>query len=42
MWIRLRQIALVANDLKLAESHLTEVLGLEAVCYRDPGVERSF
>ncbi len=38
MWIRLRQIALVANDLKLAESQLTEVLGLE-VCYRDPGVE---
>ena len=38
MWIRLRQIALVANDLKLAESQLAEVLGLE-VCYRDPGVE---
>ena len=38
MWMRLRQIALVANDLKVAESQLTEVLGLQ-VCYRDPGVE---
>ena len=38
MWIRLRQIAVVANDLKAAEFQLTEVFGLE-VCYRDPGVE---
>ena len=38
MWMRLRQIALVAEDLAVAESELIEVLGLE-VCYRDPGVE---
>jgi hypothetical protein len=38
MWMRLRQIALVAEELAVAESELTEVLGLE-VCYRDPGVE---
>ena len=38
MWMRLRQIALVAQDLAVAESELIEVLGLE-VCYRDPGVE---
>ncbi len=38
MWMRLRQIALVAEDLGVAESELIEVLGLE-VCYRDPGVE---
>ena len=38
MWMRLRQIALVAEELAVAESELIEVLGLE-VCYRDPGVE---
>lgn len=37
MWLRLRQIALVAEDLKQAEQALTEVLDLR-VCYRDPGV----
>jgi hypothetical protein len=37
MWLRLRQIALVAERLAPVERDLTEVLGLE-VCYRDPGV----
>lgn len=37
MWLRLRQIALVARDLGRAERELTEVLGVR-VCYRDPGV----
>lgn len=37
MWLRLRQIALVAEKLAPVEKHLTEVLGIE-VCYRDPGV----
>jgi len=34
----MRQICLVASDLKKAEEDLTEVFGL-AVCHRDPGVE---
>lgn len=38
MWMRLRQIALVAEELATVEAELIEVLGLE-VCYRDPGVE---
>ena len=38
MWMRLRQIALVAEELAVVESELIEVLDLE-VCYRDPGVE---
>ncbi len=37
MWLRLRQIALVAEKLAPVERQLTEVLGIE-VCYRDPGV----
>lgn len=37
MWLRLRQIALVARELAPVEKQLTEVLGI-AVCYRDPGV----
>ena len=37
MWLRLRQIALVAEKLAPMERQLTEVLGIE-VCYRDPGV----
>jgi len=37
MWLRLRQIALVAEHLEPVEKDLTEVLGLE-VCHRDPGV----
>jgi hypothetical protein len=37
MWLRLRQIALVAEHLAPAERDLTEVLGIR-VCYRDPGV----
>jgi hypothetical protein len=37
MWLRLRQIALVAERLAPAERDLTEVLGIR-VCYRDPGV----
>jgi len=37
MWLRLRQIALVAERLAPAEQDLTEVLGIR-VCYRDPGV----
>jgi len=36
--LRMRQICLVASDLKKAEEDLTEVFGL-AVCHRDPGVE---
>ena len=36
--MRLRQIALVAEELAAVEAELIEVLGLE-VCYRDPGVE---
>ncbi|MBT4162549.1 MAG: hypothetical protein HOC70_11115 [Gammaproteobacteria bacterium] len=37
MWLRLRQIAGVARELKPVEEELTDVLGIE-VCYRDPGV----
>lgn len=37
MWLRLRQIALVADRLAPVEQELVDVLGLE-VCYRDPGV----
>ena len=39
MWLRLRQIALVANKLEPTLDDLREVLGIE-VCYRDPGVGR--
>ena len=37
MWLRLRQIALVAHELAPVERELVDVLGVE-VCYRDPGV----
>ena len=37
MWLKLRQIALVAETLEPVEHELIEVLGV-AVCYRDPGV----
>jgi hypothetical protein len=37
MWLRLRQIALVAHELAPVEKEIIEVLGV-AVCYRDPGV----
>ena len=37
MWLRLRQIALVAEKLAPVQTRLEEVLGI-AVCYRDPGV----
>jgi hypothetical protein len=37
MWLRLRQIALVAEQLAPVQAQLEEVLGI-AVCYRDPGV----
>mgnify|MGYP003700916347 CR=1 FL=1 len=37
MWLRLRQIALVAEHLGEAEQALADVFALE-VCYRDPGV----
>ena len=36
-WLRLRQIALVAEKLAPVEEELIEVLGIE-VCFRDPGV----
>jgi hypothetical protein len=36
--LRMRQICLVASDLKQAEEDLTSIFGL-AVCHRDPGVE---
>ncbi|MDX1384316.1 MAG: VOC family protein [Thermoanaerobaculia bacterium] len=39
MWLRLRQIALVAAELQPVVDDLTAVLGLE-VCYVDPGVAR--
>ncbi len=39
MWLRLRQIALVANELAPAVDALRDVLGIE-VCYNDPGVAR--
>lgn len=37
MWLRLRQIALVAEELAPVEQAICDVLGV-AVCYRDPGV----
>ena len=37
MWLRLRQIALVAKELAPVEKALIDTLGIE-VCYRDPGV----
>ncbi|MFP6605806.1 MAG: hypothetical protein VCC19_04465, partial [Myxococcota bacterium] len=37
MWLRLRQIALVAENLAPVEAELIDVLGIE-VCFRDPGV----
>ena len=38
MWLRLRQIAGVAEKLAPVENALTEVLGVD-VCYRDPGID---
>jgi hypothetical protein len=35
MWLRLRQIALVAEKLAPVEEELIDVLGIE-VCFRDP------
>ena len=37
MWLRLRQIALVADRLAPVEEALCDVFGIQ-VCYRDPGV----
>lgn len=37
MWLRLRQIALVARELAPVQAALQDVLGI-AVCFRDPGV----
>ena len=37
MWLRLRQICLVARELKPVEEQLKKVLGIK-VCFRDPGV----
>ena len=37
MWLRLRQIALVAKELAPTEAELKDILGIE-VCFRDPGV----
>jgi len=37
MWLRLRQIALVAHELAPVQAELEDVLGV-AVCFRDPGV----
>ena len=39
MWLRLRQIALVARELEPVLDDLRDVLGIE-VAYRDPGVGR--
>ncbi len=39
MWLRLRQICLVAEKLAPVEEALCDVLGIK-VCYRDPGVGR--
>ncbi len=39
MWLRLRQVALVANSLEPVIEDLREVLGID-VCFRDPGVGR--
>ena len=38
MWLRLRQIALVAEELAPVERELADVLGIE-VGYRDPGID---
>lgn len=38
MWLRMRQIAGVAAELKPVEDDLIDVLGIE-VCYRDPGID---
>ena len=38
MWLRLRQIAGVAAQLKPVEEDLVDVLGI-AVCYRDPHID---
>ncbi len=38
MWIRLRQIAIVAADLQSAAADIGTILGLEA-CFTDPGVK---
>jgi len=37
MWIRLRQIAIVAADLRVVANQIGSVLGLEP-CHTDPGV----
>ena len=37
MWLRLRQIAFVAQKLEPVEEALIDILGLQ-VCFRDPGV----
>jgi len=39
MWLRLRQIALVAPELAPVEEDLREIFGLE-LCHRDPGLAR--
>ena len=39
MWMRLRQIAVVAGDLQKVGSEITGVLGVEA-CFTDPGVKQ--
>ena len=39
MWMRLRQIAVVAQDLQKVGSEITGVLGVEA-CFTDPGVKQ--
>ncbi|MBC8271229.1 MAG: hypothetical protein H8E49_04165 [Gammaproteobacteria bacterium] len=38
MWLRMRQIAGVAAELKPVEEDLIDILGIE-VCYRDPGID---
>lgn len=39
MWLRLRQVCLVAEKLAPVEEAVCEILGV-SVCYRDPGVAR--
>jgi len=39
MWMRLRQIAVVASDLQKVSTEITGVLGVEA-CFTDPGVKQ--
>jgi hypothetical protein len=39
MWLRLKQIALVARELAPVEDELCDIFGIE-VCYRDRGVAR--